>query len=498
MNSSPHDRPAPSRRNFLLGSAAGLGVGASAAWLALRHGPDFLDWFRAKGKLPPQQPIGFASRPQQPGLENHMPGRYPGRVIEVRHPGAVSDHNVINPEVVDRMIDRGMAELTGADQGDVRAAWGTFFAKGDVVGIKVNPVGRKPKRGDGRNPNAVGSISSPAVLIKVVQCLKEVGIPPQDIILFERYATEFQDCGYVDLTYEPSMQGVRWLASAADYSDDQLDVGGFDKGRDGVSPEMASHVAGYDPDVFTTMGFAAREHSKRDDRRFRSHLSIIVSRMVNKMITVPVLKDHRSAGVTLALKNMSHGMNNNVARSHLAGINYRMSEDSTFVTGPNQCNTFIPQAVSQQLLRQKATLHLLDGLIGVYEGGPGSWNRTWGTWRHKGLFFATDPVAMDHVGWDVIDGVRIRMGLPPVALMGLVNQSSPQTVRTLLQALGASSSGGSASLEAAALNVIGRTIYDGQASEMFNVRQPEHIVLAGELGLGTFDREKIWHRLVQM
>ena len=44
--------------------------------------------------------------------------------------------------------------------------------------------------------------------------------------------------------------------------------------------------------------------------------------MVNKIITIPNLKDHKSAGVTV-VKNMSHGMNNNVARSHIGAI-YRL------------------------------------------------------------------------------------------------------------------------------------------------------------------------------
>src|SRR5204862_7456034 len=87
-------------------------------------------------------------------------------------------------------------------------------------------------------------------------------------------------------------------------------------------------------------------------------------------------------------------------------------------SGPNQCNTFIPTAVRQAPIREKATLHILDGLIGVYEGGPGSWNRTWRTWRHKGLFFATNPVALDLVGWQVIDRKRLLEGWPSVASMG--------------------------------------------------------------------------------
>ena len=40
------------------------------------------------------------------------------------------------------------------------------------------------------------------------------------------------------------------------------------------------------------------------------------------------------------------------------------------------------------------------------------------------------------------------------------------------------------------------TIIDGRASEAFNVRQPDHVILAGQLGLGVFEREKITYRVV--
>src|SRR5438270_795378 len=77
----------------------------------------------------------------------------------------------------------------------------------------------------------VGAISSPAVVVKVVRCLREVGIPARDIILFERYADEFEEAGYIDLV-ERELPGVRWLASAVRYTDSQLDITGFDQGRD--------------------------------------------------------------------------------------------------------------------------------------------------------------------------------------------------------------------------------------------------------------------------
>jgi hypothetical protein len=471
------------RRGFLLGAAGGLAAGVPAAWL----GRDLLQTLR---QPPPLSLLAGSSRARDKSPDT-MPGPYPGRVIEVRDERAVAPSYEIKPAVVERMIDHGMAMLTGAEPGDVRGAWGTFFEKGQVVGIKVNPVGRKPLPGEGgRNPISQGAISSPAVLFKVIKCLREVGLKPQDIIVFERYANEFEDAGYLKLV-ERELPGVRWYASAHGYTDTQVDIAGFDNGRDVCSPQMARHIAGYDPDVFTTMGFSAPEHSRRDDRRFRSHLSAIVTRLVDRVINIPVLKDHRSAGVTLALKNMSHGMNNNVARSHMTLQAHGFGPTTKLVSGPNQCNTFIPQAASQLPLRQKVALHILDGLIGVYEGGPGSWNKTWATWRHNGLLFATDPVALDHVGWDLIDAKRAREGWPPVERMGWVNHTPRTILAGNLAPLAAHHL-----LDALPLTVAAQNRQQGRGSEVFNLRQPEHIILAGVLGLGTFPREAIDHRVM--
>jgi len=478
---------ATDRRSFLLGAAAGLGlVGVPAGlWYLWKHRDKILD---------PAPAARFTGRrDRHPPERRAMPGRYPGKVIEVRHPGSVTPDHRIVPEAVGAMVDRGMAELVGGEPRDVAGNWKTFFSAEDYVGIKVNPVGRKPKPGEGgRNPNSVGSISSPALLLHVVECLKAAGVKAERIFVYERYAEEFVDAGYADLMTTRALAGVRWVASAVRYSDTQVALDGFDAGPDSCSPELARHVVGYDPDVFTTMGYCAKEHSRNDDRRFRSHLSSVVTRLVDKVITLPVLKDHRSAGVTLALKNMSHGMNNNVARSHLSGIAHGVFEDRV-PNGPNQCNTFIPQAVAQPALTERATLHLLDGLIGVYEGGPGNWNKTWGTWHHKGLFFATDPVALDHVGWAVINEKRRQVGWAPVEEMGLVNHTPAAVVGTGLARLHLDPGVSAATLALASVNRA-----EGRASEVFNLRQPEHVVLAGQLGLGRFPADEIDYRTVSI
>ena len=51
-------------------------------------------------------------------------------------------------EVVECMVNQGLVSLVGGDSKDPRSAWKRFFEPGDVVGIKVNPVGRAPKQPD--------------------------------------------------------------------------------------------------------------------------------------------------------------------------------------------------------------------------------------------------------------------------------------------------------------------------------------------------------------
>jgi Domain of unknown function (DUF362) len=410
------------RRGFLLGAGTGLVTGGAATWLALRA-------------MPNAPSLAGAADALQPG--QGMPGPFPGRVIEVQHTGSVRPDLSVNAVAVPGMVQRGMCALTGADY--PTEAWRRFFEPDDVVGIKVNPVGHR------WGPDRPEAISSHAVVLETVAGLKSAGVRPQNIILFERYAKQFRLAGYEKLLDERSMSGVRWYASSVEYEGRQVEIDGLD--YDGARD---AHVVGYDPDVFIHLDYASPEHDPKDGRRFRSHLSVIVSRMVNKIINIPVLKDHGSAGVTLALKNLSHGLNNNVARSHLPGVARGQSR-----SGPNQCNTFIPTVAGQPLIRQKTVLHILDGLVGVYQGGPSA-DRTW---AYKSLFFATDPVALDHVGWVMVDDQRIRAGLPRVGRMGLQSATTAE-----------------------------------RGTEMFDRRQPEHIALAGTMGLGVFDADKIDHR----
>jgi hypothetical protein len=470
----PYEHRSISRRGFVKGLAAGLGVAGVPLAILAKRTIEGNRWLETASVTPTPKPE----------VAERMPGKMRGRVVEVHDEHAVNPQHVIHRPTVRQMMDRGMCEFTGADHPE--EAWKTLFTPGEVIGIKVNPVGTNAQR-----KHMVGSISNPQVLLEIVRNLKAIGIKPKDIVVFERYATEFVGAGYEKVMREPDMEGCRWAASSVGYSEQQLAINGIDDSN-AHSPELLRHVAGYDPDAFVHMGFAAPEHSQHDDRRFRSHLSTIVTRMVDKFITIPVLKDHRSAGVTLSLKNMSHGFNNNVARSHISGIAHGYpSSPGHAKDGPNQCNVFIPTAVNQPAMRQKATLHIMDGLIAVYEGGPGSWNKSWGTWRANSLFFATDPVAMDHIGWDIIDTKRVSLGLPRVGEIGRRDFTPQRQARMIASSLCPGSA-----LEAVTGMAAAEFVRGAGDTEVFDRRTPEHIILAAMIGLGEFDLAKIAYRRI--
>jgi uncharacterized protein (DUF362 family) len=166
----------------------------------------------------------------------------------------------------------------------------------------------------------------------------------------------------------------------------------------------------------------------------RSYVAQFLTKQVNKLINVPVLKAHQSAGVTLTLKNLSHGLVNNVNRSH---INREL----------NACNLFIPAVVDLPVIRQKTVLNIIEGVKGGYNGGPGTPPQF--VWEHKTMYFGSDPIALDKTGWRVIDAKRKLEGLPPVAETG--------------------------------------------PGDKFNNYwgQPQHIELGGKLGLGEFDDANI-------
>jgi hypothetical protein len=336
-----------------------------------------------------------------------MPGLFPGRVISV-----ADDRCIISgkyqEEPVRAMLRRGILELTGAP--DWAAAWRMFVQPGEVVGIKLNPV------------SLPWVISSPIVVREIISGLESAGIRLKDIVIYDRYKDQFLEAGFEKWVPD----GVR-SAWATDYYD-----------------PTQQRIDGYDPDHWMDMQLTQPGFTLDDERARRSYAATFITRDVDKLVNLCLLKHHQSAGLTIALKNLSHGLVNNVFRSHSSEM-------------LNACGMFIPTAVSIPIIRNKTVLHICDAVQGLYNGGPVLREecRKY-IWEHKRMYLATDPVAIDKIGWEELDKKRVAMGMKPLA-ESLMNDCSK-----------------------------------------FVRMQPEHVDIAGALGLGVADRAKIDLREIKL
>lgn len=326
-----------------------------------------------------------------------MPGLYPGRVVTVHSPRCIDEAS----ERVDVPTVRAMiAQGMTALTGDrdARDSWARFFNANDFVGIKVNASG------------APGAMSMPEVVAEVAANLAAVGVKPANMVIHERGA------GQINLArYE------RFVPA-------------------GVRVESANTWLGYDPGVYVDVNFFGEDDT-------RSYLIRMVTDRFTKIINIPNMKDHSASGVTGCLKNISYGEFGNVARSH-----YKFQTETL---------TFIGTLARVEPIRSRTVLHIMDGLRGVWHGGPFSPDRRY-RFYPKQIKFGTDPVAMDRLLIDVIDDKRRREGAISVW------DKDPRNFGNSQQWL---------------------------ANPSINrfVRETGHIEYASTLGLGVYDAARIQH-----
>lgn len=126
---------------------------------------------------------------------------------------------------------------------------------------------------------------------------------------------------------------------------------------------------------------------------FKGQLSKILSEKITALVNVPILKDHGGAGVTLAMKN-HYGSINNPGDQHGEG---------------GRCNPHLAHLNSVPVIRNKTRLIVCELLKPLANGGPGL-NRDY-VWEHKSIMVGTDPVAIDYLGWQILEARRKEIGL---------------------------------------------------------------------------------------
>jgi len=129
-----------------------------------------------------------------------------------------------------------------------------------------------------------------------------------------------------------------------------------------------------------------------------SLLSKTLTDYCSVIIDLPVLKDHGIVGVTISLKNFFGAIHNPNKYHEKLGDPYIADL------------WLVPE------IQNKTKLIICDGLTAQYEGGP-PYKPQW-IWDFNGVLVGNDPVAIDYIGWQIIEEKRKERGLKSLKEVG--------------------------------------------------------------------------------
>ncbi|HEY1954688.1 MAG TPA: DUF362 domain-containing protein [Polyangiaceae bacterium] len=118
------------------------------------------------------------------------------------------------------------------------------------------------------------------------------------------------------------------------------------------------------------------------------------------LINVSLVKDHSIAGYTGALKNMTHGCTINPHDYHL-----------------HHASPQIALLAAQDVLTSRMRLHLADAFKVTCHGGPLDKMPQYRL-PYEAVMASTDPVALDTVGWEIVEQLRSQKHLRTLTAEG--------------------------------------------------------------------------------
>jgi uncharacterized Fe-S center protein len=111
------------------------------------------------------------------------------------------------------------------------------------------------------------------------------------------------------------------------------------------------------------------------------------------LINFALVKDHSICGYTGALKNMTHGCSVNPQDFH-----------------DHHASPQIAILSAQDVLRTRLRLCIIDGFKLMAHGGP-LYKHPEYIIPHEAVYAATDPVAVDAIGWAEVEKARVGFHL---------------------------------------------------------------------------------------
>ncbi len=198
-------------------------------------------------------------------------------------------------------------------------------------------------------------LSTHAELVRVIiSQLEQIGIPLKNIIILDRSDRDLKRAGFKIST---SRSGVR--------------CGGNDS-------------LGYDSNLL-----------------IHKMIGSMISKVIveaDAIINLPVLKDHGIVGVSAAMKNF-FGVIHNPNKYHL-----------------NVGDPFIADLCSHSYIKDKVRITICDAITAQYEGGPPFMPQY--AKNDNSILISQDMVALDRIGWFLIEKWRADNNLPSLKKAG--------------------------------------------------------------------------------
>jgi hypothetical protein len=292
-----------------------------------------------------------------------MPGRFPGKVVQVYNDKCIAD-NKFNGSEIDKMVNDGLLKLTG--ETDINKAWQGFVLPTEIIGLKVNPIA------------GVALSTSVEIVTAVIRQLENAGIPRKNIVIWDRRSADLNDAGFT----EGKFPGIKIAATEIkDKAGSYYNKEGKLYGEEMIDKEWyywADVDGKYDAETLPYMV---------NEGKF-SYFSSICTKQVDKIINIPVMKNAGSS-VTLCLKNLAFGSITNTGRLHQKLWSETCAEVCAFPP-----------------LRDKVVLNIVDGVKGCFNGGPEA--KPEFITEYKTVLIGTDPVAVDRIGYEIILKKRIE------------------------------------------------------------------------------------------
>jgi uncharacterized protein (DUF362 family) len=301
-----------------------------------------------------------------PRTSESLPGKYPGKVIQLIDDDSYKD-DAINQKAVFDMLAKGMLSLTGA--ATLNEAWLQLVKPGERIGLKVNPI--------------AGQLLSTSheLVASIISQLEDAGISRSSITIWDRREFQLHEAGFTEDRYP----GIRIVGTEC------KDANGSFYGSDGklLSESRIDTNWYYWADVEMEYDEYTLPYMVNSGKH--SYFTKILTQEIDKVINIPILKNAGSS-ITLCLKNLGYGVITNTSRLHAK----LWGETSA------QVCAFPP-------VRDKVVLNIVDGIVGCYQGGPAA-NPQF-IIPFKTMLLGTDPVAVDRIGYDIVINKRIEMGV---------------------------------------------------------------------------------------